>query len=158
APPIYVARRDVRGAAVPASQPPAPPFVDKTGDGLADLDAHGRFAGASGQALAIGTPFLTPEATDPPCATLDAQSRLLGQCGPLHDCLPLEGTVLSALVREQGVLANPDRDDLFGLLHGAGGLLGARVGKAREWKSPANETPEKLSYQGFDLAHAPLLA
>jgi hypothetical protein len=46
-----LAQPDLRGGAVPA------PFVDDDGDGLADIDALGRFVAADGARLALPTPF-----------------------------------------------------------------------------------------------------
>lgn len=157
--PIFIAQRDVRGAAVPSGQPLGAPFVDQGGDGLADLDAHGRFLGPDGKVAPVGTPFLVPGASDPPGSKRDAEGRLLGLSGsggPAYNYLDFEGTVLAALLREQVVLANPAHDDLFGLVHGAGGLLGQRLGRTKELKGASGATT-KLQYAGFDLARSSLL-
>jgi hypothetical protein len=61
-PPRYIALRDRRGFARPATSGlgvPAP-FVDGDGDGLADVDAFGRFVDNAGLPLAIDPPFAIP--------------------------------------------------------------------------------------------------
>ncbi|MBM4377156.1 MAG: hypothetical protein FJ095_18915 [Deltaproteobacteria bacterium] len=61
---LYVVRRDPRGFAVPAGSTPgdastlSAPFVDVDDDGLADVDARGRFVDASGEPLSVPTPFV----------------------------------------------------------------------------------------------------
>jgi len=67
-PPRYIALRDRRGFAMPVMNGvslPAP-FVDKNGDGLADVDAFGRFVDGSGLPLAIDPPFAIPGVTSGP--------------------------------------------------------------------------------------------
>ncbi|MEO7095961.1 MAG: hypothetical protein ABI175_22055, partial [Polyangiales bacterium] len=58
APEAPILLRDARGYAQFAV-PPAD-VQDKDGDGLADVDAYGRFLSKSGKPLAIGTPFPVP--------------------------------------------------------------------------------------------------
>lgn len=57
--PAYVVRRDMRGMAMAAQAGGAlvAPFVDTNGDGLADVDAQGRFVDAQGAVLAVPAPF-----------------------------------------------------------------------------------------------------
>lgn len=57
-PPRYIALRDRRGYVVPSSISGA--FSDADGDGLADVDAFGRFLDAQGVASALDTPFAIP--------------------------------------------------------------------------------------------------
>lgn len=60
--PRYIALRDRRGFALPVMNGlslPAP-FVDGDGDGLADVDAFGRFVGGAGLPLAVDPPFAIP--------------------------------------------------------------------------------------------------
>ncbi|NUP09320.1 MAG: hypothetical protein HOW73_24980 [Polyangiaceae bacterium] len=58
APTRYIAMRDRRGYVVPTSVSGA--FFDGDGDGLADVDAFGRFVDAQGNASAVDTPFAIP--------------------------------------------------------------------------------------------------
>ncbi|WP_437874767.1 hypothetical protein [Sorangium sp. So ce513] len=60
APPRYIARRDRRGVALPAGEGVPAPFADEDGDGLADVDAFGRFVDASGAVLSLDPPFWVP--------------------------------------------------------------------------------------------------
>ncbi|WP_437284855.1 hypothetical protein [Sorangium sp. So ce406] len=60
APPRYVARRDRRGFALPAGEGVPAPFADEDGDGLADVDAFGRFVDAAGTPLPLDPPFAVP--------------------------------------------------------------------------------------------------
>lgn len=55
--PSFIVARDRRGFALAA---PGAPFVDADGDGLADVDAAGRFVDAAGVPLAVDPPFAVP--------------------------------------------------------------------------------------------------
>lgn len=57
-PPRYIALRDRRGYVVPMNL--SGPFVDKDGDGLADVDGFGRFVDGQGAAVDVDTPFRIP--------------------------------------------------------------------------------------------------
>ncbi|EYF08472.1 hypothetical protein [Chondromyces apiculatus] len=54
--PTYIVARDRRGMALPL---PGGPFADANGDGLADVDASGRFV-AAGAPVAVDPPFVIP--------------------------------------------------------------------------------------------------
>ena len=57
-PRLTVVRRDRRGLALPNHNGAvAPPFVDRDRDGLADVDASGRFIDQEGRPLRLPTPF-----------------------------------------------------------------------------------------------------
>ena len=154
----FAVLRDPRGAPqinTPAGVLPAP-FVDKDGDGLADLDLDGRFVGASGAALPAISPFPLLDAKKPDnAAGRDAVGRALTTAGgttALYRYQNLDDTVLAALLRESAALFDPDRDVPLRLLRGAGHLLGPRVPAHRDYPGQPG-----LDYPGFDGAQAPLL-
>jgi hypothetical protein len=143
--------RDARGVARVAPDPngrlPAP-FSDKDGDGLADVDATGRFVDASGAAIApIVPPFasIDPESKDPAAARDKAGRALIKEGGaPLYQYTDLDASVLAALLREGKALLDPDKDIPLSLLRGAAHLLGPRKEEERAYPQGA------LRYSGFD--------
>lgn len=154
----YAVLRDPRGAPqlnTPGGVLPAP-FVDKDGDGLADLDVSGRFVGASGAALPAISPFPLLDSKKPDnAAGRDAVGRALTTAGgttALYRYQNLDDTVLAALLRESAALLAPDRDVPLRLLRGAGHLLGPRVPAHRDYPGQPG-----LDYPGFDAAQSPLL-
>jgi hypothetical protein len=150
---IPLARRDGRGLAVPASV--GAPFVDADADGLADVDAVGRFVDAAGAPLAVPAPFQLPEgAVEAPWADRDADGRPLTAPGGalVYQYVDVDKTVLTALARDAGQLFDPSRGTAFDLLRGASALLGPRVAATR-----AYDNGEQLEYRGWDLADSPLL-
>lgn len=153
----YAVLRDPRGApqvSAPGGVLPAQ-FVDKDGDGWADLDGSGRFVGASGQALKTVSPFPLLDTQKPDNAVArDAVGRALVAAGgmPLYRYQNLDDTVLAALLRESAALLDPDRDVPLRLLRGAGQLLGPRVPAHRDYAGQPG-----VDYSGFDPAQSPLL-
>ncbi len=139
--PLLVVRRDLRGIALPAAI--APPLVDGNGDGLADVDALGRFVDASGAPAAVPAPF--PAAND--SATRDAQGR-----SPVYAYLDVSKTVLGALAHDAAPLLDPIKGTALDLARGASALLGPRVPAMHVFDSGA-----MLAYQGYDLTQSPLL-
>lgn len=106
-------RRDVRGMAqvrAEAGQIPAP-FVDRDGDGLADVDALGRFVAADGTPLDL-PPFSTDSAAGSMATPAfaagfvrDPAGRLLGGAGqPLFDYAALDRTMLAGTLRDARAL------------------------------------------------------
>lgn len=154
--------RDPRGAALvstPGGVLPAP-FVDKDKDGLADLDALGRFVGADGKPLPEVTPFPTWQQSQPGgtskdnAAGRDAAGRALSTSGgtqTLYSYVNLDDTVLAGLLREASGLFDPKRDIPLRLARGMLPLLGPRVPARKDYPTGA------LEFTGFDKARAPLL-
>ncbi len=155
--PLLLTRRDWRGVAqvVPAQDGSLPaPFVDNNGDGLPDIDDHGRFVGADARPLAIGTPFPVGAGDN---AKRDAQGRLLdGDGQPLLDYVDLDRTFFAAAQRELPPLLDPAKDNALGLLWGAGALLGPRVKKSKTYPNPTGGQLS-LSWNGFDTSKSALL-
>lgn len=157
---LFGVLRDPRGAALvnaPAGVLPAP-FADKDRDGLADLDALGRFVGSDGKPVPQITPFLTWQQKQPggrdSAAGRDASGRAMtaatgGQ--PLYSYVNLDDTVLAGLLREGPALFDAKRDIPLRLFRGALPLLGPRVPARKDYPAGA------LEYTGFDKAQAPLL-
>lgn len=158
--PRLLVRRDHRGVATFRTGVPTP-LADQDADGLADLDAAGRFVDGTGAPVPLGTPFLLPRSAATPGTNdplpRDAQGRLIGPDGqPLYADLDLDPSLLGALVRELPALTTPQDDTLFGLLYGAGALLGPRTPQTRSYSDESGQT-QRLTYQGFDTDNAALL-
>lgn len=145
--PSLLVRRDPRGVAQVASL--AAPFVDGDGDGLADVDAQGRFVDANGAPLAVATPFPTAGDT----AMRDADGRALdGSGAPLYDYIDVGSTVLGALSHDTPALVDPAHSTAIDLLRGASWLLGPRVAATATFDDGAT-----LAYNGYDRTQSPML-
>jgi hypothetical protein len=154
---IPLVRRDQRGVAEVAtvSNQLQAPFVDMDGDGLADVDASGQFVDASGQPLAVPTPFALPPGEDPVTWPYhDDQDRPLDSDGGalLYDYVDLDKTVLTALTRDAVKLFDPQQGTAFDLLRGSSALMGPRVMATRTY-----EDGETLDYRGYDLTQSAML-
>ncbi len=149
--------RDFRGLAAvdptALNNPARSKFVDKNSDGLADIDAEGRFVDAAGMPFQPPTPFATPlvDATGTP---RDAQGRALQMAaGPtLYRYRDLDRTVLAGLAREALDLFDPMRKTGTKFIRGASALLGTRVPDASRIIGT-----KPVTYKGYDTANAPLL-
>lgn len=113
-PSMLIARRDRRGFIVPTGNTPGmagtvpPPFSDLDNDGLADVDAFGRFIDTAGTPVPIDIPFAIPgltkgnvdssgrpEASAPAWSYIDTSQTLMG--GLTRHLVPLlDPTVLAA--------------------------------------------------------------
>ncbi|MCC6214193.1 MAG: hypothetical protein IT376_04955 [Polyangiaceae bacterium] len=149
----YIVRRDVRGFALPASASPGAfgaPFADTDADGLADVDALGRFVGSSGALAPIDPPFVVPGW--PRIEAPDSHGRALGGSGaPVYGYVDTSRTLLNALLRDLQPLLDPDSGDetLADLLSGAFLLYGDPVERQASWASGG-------SYSSFDAHASPL--
>lgn len=121
-PPLFVVRRDPRGWAL-VSKPSgklAAPFVDRDGDGLADLDPLGRFVVDSGERPA--DPFVG-ERRDPTYEYVDARatalSAMVRHLSPLADPDGRGEALLSAFEGLEPLLRNDGREALLDLVHAA---------------------------------------
>jgi hypothetical protein len=142
--PLLSVRRDRRGAALLAG-----PIVDTDGDGLADLDAVGRFVDAQGALLALPTPFPAPGDT----AMRDPDGRAVDGTGaPIYQYLDLAKTLSGALGHDTYALLDPARGTALDLVRGSSLLLGDRAPQTRTFDDGAT-----LAYRGYDTTNAPLL-
>jgi hypothetical protein len=152
--------RDVRGIAKVTLVGDAlvAPFVDLDHDGLADVDAAGRFVGSDGQALAAPTPF--PEAGVADTAPRDALGRALtapGATTTLYQYLDLDSTVLAGATREAVPWLDPDKDTALGLAWGATALMGPRTMQSKSFASASGGATNTIMYNGFDLGNSAAL-
>jgi hypothetical protein len=127
--PLYVARRDRRGLALPAkSGKPSAPFVDSDGDGLADVDNFGRFVIAPGVAPPKD-PFIGDDQSHS-FAYVDARkttaSMLLRHVAPLADPDGGREAVFSAIEGLSPMLRGPGKEALLDLVHAANQLAANR--------------------------------
>ncbi|WP_437989606.1 hypothetical protein [Sorangium sp. So ce145] len=174
-PSIFIARRDGRGWVLPQGDGVPAPFADADGDGLADVDASGRFVDRTGAPLAIEPPFAIPGVTEPP------RDPFGGLSPELYAYVDTSRTVLGAALRSIVPLVDGTRyagkgdpepwktehEGLMYALSGAYLLFGereeARYDVRRGRLVPADERCDGcLSYRRFrgedsplaDLAHA----
>lgn len=151
--PILVTRRDPRGAALVRAQAsgtlPAP-FVDKDQDGLADLDATGRFVTSDGKAAPM--PFLADVKAADTAAGRDSYGRALDSQGALvYQTVDLDTTILGGLGRDALSLFELPKDIGFKLLTGASTVLGPTSQLTK------TKGKESLTYQGYDPKQSALL-
>jgi hypothetical protein len=151
--------RDQRGVA--RVKTIAAPFVDGNGDGLADIDAVGRFIDASGAAIAAPSPFRlapvsagAPVDAAPPWPFRDTQTRALTVAeGPLlYQHLNLDRTVLAALSRDAAALVQSPTTTATDLLRGAAVLSGPRIDSSRSYPNG-----DIVTFRGFDNNQSALL-
>lgn len=101
----YALARDVRGLALPAGGTVVAPFVDGDGDGLADIDAMGRFVDGSGSILDVAHPFRLRGETGIP---RDSGGRALRSDGTrMYEYVDVDQSLLAGVVREAGPLFDP---------------------------------------------------
>jgi hypothetical protein len=146
----WLARRDGRGLAVPTrtSTGLIAPFADVDRDGLADVDALGRFVDASGARLVVATPF--PLRDESPTRRDPAGRALAASGEPLYEYLDVSRTMLAGLAREAVPWLSPDRPALLDLAHGLPALLGPRAPR-RERIGTA-----EVDFEGPDTRRGPL--
>lgn len=154
----FAVARDVRGLARANVVDGAviAPFVDRDADGLADVDAQGRYVDSAGGVLAVATPFAQPGDTAP----RDAQGRAVVSAGdptPLYQYLDLDGTLLIGAIREAPTLLDAQQDTALGLVWGAAGLLGPRTMQTRTYRNAAGADVGAVTFNGYDLAQSPVL-
>ena len=134
------------------------PFVDLDGDGLADVDASGRFVGGDGQPLTVATPF--PEAGVTDTAPRDALGRALtapDATTTLYQYLDLDSTVLAGVTREATAWLDPTKDTALALAWGATALMGPRAMQSRSFAGTNGVVVGTMTYNGFDIANSAAL-
>lgn len=160
--PMWLVRRDWRGVARVRRDPktgalPAP-FSDQDGDGLADIDALGRYV-TSRASAAVPEPFHYGDKASDAAAARDGQGRALtGDAQLVFDYIDLDTTLLAGLARDALEILDYDKDVAVQLALGASLLLGERKPLTKRAGG------ESLSYSGYDtntsaavdLAHAAL--
>ncbi|MBO6937250.1 MAG: hypothetical protein JJ863_19925 [Deltaproteobacteria bacterium] len=143
--------RDRRGVALPFSVDDSvpPPFVDRDGDGLADIDPLGRFVGDDGTPLDVATPFpVAGEIT----VLRDPNGRALRpDDSPYYRSFDVSRTALAGIARDSADLFDPDQPAALDLAGGMPALLG-----------PVAERTERMggldfTYPGFDTSQSPML-
>ncbi len=156
---LPIVRRDYRGVAQVAGSGGnvVAPFVNMDNDGLADVDAQGRYVDANGQLIAAPSPFSLPAGEEQvPWQYRDAEGRALAsQDGPpLYRYVDLDKTLLSALARDSIQLFDPQKGTALDMLRGASALMSSNP---RELVTKTYDNGESLEYRGYDLTASPLL-
>jgi hypothetical protein len=152
----YLVSRDVRGLAQPELQSGAvpAPFVDADRDGLADIDALGRFVASDGALLALPTPFtVRGEAT----VRRDAAGRALRDDGaPLFRTFDASRTLLAGVTREAAPWFAPDAPVALDLAIGLPLLLGTETARTEDFGATRLDFrgPDTRTGALFDVLHA----
>jgi hypothetical protein len=144
-PPRYIALRDRRGFVTPVTSGGAlpAPLVDLDGDGLADVDAFGRFVDAKGLPAAIDAPFAIPGVmggpTDAfgrpasmPYQYIDTSRTMLGAVA--RSLVPLVDATQYAPAGDPEAWKS-EHESLMYALAGAHVLFGPRVDAQYDFKS-----------------------
>lgn len=150
-PPTHVLLRDVRGLAQPAlgSDGTLPaPFVDLDGDGLADVDALGRFIDAQGERLAVPAPFRVRHESGVP---RDSAFRALRPDGTrYYEYIDASRTMLAGATAELAPWLTPESPTLMQLSRGLPLLMGGTTPAARNYGA------HTLGYKAFATANGSL--
>lgn len=147
--PRWLVRRDARGIVLaPASGiTVAAPFVDRNGDGLADVDPLGRFVDGSGALLDVATPF--PILAEPH-RTRDPYGRATAVDGSLlYQYMDMNPTFLAGVAREAHPWLDPAHPSLFDTVQGLSLLLGPRGIRTASFGTAT------LTYTGPDTSRGP---
>jgi hypothetical protein len=160
----YIVRRDARGYALvpPVNGAVPPPFVDADGDGLADVDALGRFITSDGSSAP--SPFF---AAGLPFGVRDPAGRAVGAQGQLvYGYVDTSHTFTASLLGDLEPLVNADpqaqHETLIYALEGAQVLFGTRDGSPVSHKTYSPDpdvgpAPVTLAYDAFHPESSPLL-
>ncbi len=147
--PRWAVVRDSRGMASPAGGNIVAPFVDMNSDGLADIDALGRFADASGAPLEIPSPFRVVGEMDVP---RDSGGRALRSDGSrYYEYIDVEHSLLAGVLRESTPLFDPASPAVLQLARGIPLLLGPDTTLHQTYGSA------ELTYTGPDTDRGSLL-
>jgi hypothetical protein len=155
---LPMVRRDFRGVAMVSDIGTLNgPFVDMDADGLADVDADGRFVDETGSLIAAPAPFELPQGEeDVPWPYRDATGRALEQADgdPLYDYVDIDQTLFAALARDAIDLFDPQKGTALDMLRGASALMS---NQPRMLVTRQYDNGESLEYRGYDLSESPLL-
>lgn len=149
----YALVRDSRGMALPAGGAVVAPWVDRDLDGLADLDASGRFVDGSGAPLDLAAPFRIRGESG---IARDSSGRALRTDGTrIWEYVEIDRSVLAGALREAGPLfdpmASPGGAPALRLARGLPAMLGPEI-ELRETYGTAT-----LRYLGHDTRSASLV-
>jgi hypothetical protein len=123
--PRWVLVRDDRALALPRGGAVAAPFVDGDGDGLADVDALGRFIETGGGLLDVPPPFAIFGESG---IARDGSGRAISSTAvPFYEYVDADETLGAAVVREALPWFDRDAPTLLQLSRGLPELLGATV-------------------------------
>ncbi len=151
--PLHMTRRDARGVAQPRADAAGfgPPFQDLDGDGLADIDARGRFVLSDD---APASPYATFDPSDARPATRDASGRATSAAGePIYASIDVDRTLLAGLLREAVPLLTRGEGGhapLFDFAYGMNALLGDYGARNQTWGKA------QLEFEGPDTDKGPL--
>lgn len=141
--------RDERGLPLPRALG-VNGFVDGDGDGLADVNADGRFVGADGSELFLPTPYALALEASGDVALRDARGLAAGEGGlPIFEARSADGTLLAALLRE----ARPWLAGETPLVEDAAVALTAQLGPSETVTREFGELSH--SYTGYDTSAGP---
>ncbi|MBI5537194.1 MAG: hypothetical protein HY898_31020 [Deltaproteobacteria bacterium] len=170
--PAPIVVRDPRGFALVAGSKPGvagsvpAPFADlyhdgpdgpvPGADGLADVDAFGRFIDGNGNPVLVDVPFDTPGTKR--VRNADSQGRALLDDGKVaYEYLDTKQTLVASLARTLRALSDPDpandHETLMSALAGLYVLAGDRVPNA----TAVYNDDLSLKYNGFDASSSPLV-
>jgi hypothetical protein len=162
--PRFLVARDLRGFAVPRGATPGKagtipaPFVDKNGDGYADVDLLGRFVDGNGEPLLTPPPFATPGALFAEEYTFDASERALRQGQLLFSYVDTSRTMLHAVLDDLRPITATDEaghSTLTRALEGSYLLFGPKKTATAEYG--AGSARVTIPYEAFDGGGSPLL-
>jgi hypothetical protein len=144
----YVLVRDSRGLALPAGGSIVAPFSDNDGDGLADVDALGRFVNGDGTALVIPGPFRTLGESGVP---RDSGGRAIRSDGTRYfEYIDASRTMLAGTTAELSPWFDPDAPTLLQMSRGLPLLMGGEVPARSSYGS------HTLDYTTFDTSQGSL--
>lgn len=149
--PLPLCLRDARG--LPLLADVVAPYVADPRTGLARADDAGRFLDGAGRPIPYVPPLPEPGPADG--VRRDAEGRALRADGqPLYRYVDLDGTLLSALLREGARLFPAGKDVALGALPGLALLSGSRPA---DDSTPKEKDGERLLYRGFQAADSTVL-
>lgn len=150
-----LALRDRRGLPIP-NDLASDGFVDGDGDGLADVNAEGRYLDPTGAERLPPTPFPTATGALFDVAARDGDGSALGLAGtPLYATFRPDGTLLAALVTEAGPLFVGNPPPVADLARAVEALLGPDVMRVREYGAATHTYPsfDTSESAALDLLH-----
>lgn len=140
--PRWALLRDTRGIALPRGGTVFAPFVDGDGDGLADVDALGRFVGSGGGLLDVPPPFAVLDEVGVP---RDGSGRAIDTSAmPFFSYIDADDTMAAGVVREALPWFDRDSPTLLQLSRALPAMLGADAMRSETYGGAT------LTYGGWD--------